>query len=105
MVPVPGEGPLSPPVSGERPATAAAEAPPAWGSAQGKYKRVKDKDRWIDHCVELHIIYSFSYTGLPQHSPLAISRTQNGSKRLGCFSKENKYFNQKTEVTGSGPCT
>lgn len=59
----------------------------------------------IDHCVELHIIYSFSYTGLPQHSPLAISRTQNGSKRLACFSKENKDFNQKTEVTGSGPST
>lgn len=33
MVPVPGQRPLPPPVSGERPAATAAEAPPAWGSS------------------------------------------------------------------------
>jgi len=31
VVPVPGEGPLPPPVSGERPASTAAEASPTWG--------------------------------------------------------------------------
>lgn len=35
VVPVPGEGPLPPPVSGERPASTAAEAPPAWRSSSG----------------------------------------------------------------------
>jgi len=35
VVPVPGEGPLPPPVSGERPASTAAEAPPTWGSSSG----------------------------------------------------------------------
>jgi len=49
MVPVPGEGPLPPPVSGERPASTAAEASPTWGSAQGKYKNVKNKDWCVNH--------------------------------------------------------
>lgn len=47
------------------PATTAAEAPPAWGSAQEKYRSVKNKDMCTEYPVELHDIFILFLHGPP----------------------------------------